>query len=178
MGILKGLTLGTDTNGAGISWFRGKISLDGRPDAALPESLLGKLRPENSVNLGSTTSMGSVINTGQMYSLTAVTGHFMKENITFSESQLILANRDRFEFTIGVGDRRQGSGGDLMRRFAIATNWHGEDVTRLILTPDPFNAQRYRHTLTFMDGLLSVTDTHSGPNNYGSIRYFTVRYKG
>ncbi|EDS5484640.1 hypothetical protein HY28_005239 [Salmonella enterica subsp. enterica] len=155
---------------------KGMITLGSNDE--IPLSLRLKLEPQNSVNLGSTTSMGSVINTGQQYSLTAVTGRFMKENITFSESQLILANRDKFEFTVGVGDRRRGSVGDLMIRFAIATNWHGEDVTGLVLTPDPFNAQRYRHTLTFRDGILGITDTHSGPNNFGSIRYFTIRYKG
>ncbi|EAA8947805.1 hypothetical protein B6440_25260 [Salmonella enterica] len=139
--------------------------------------LLAKLRPENNTGLGSNTVTGTVIPTqAGSRKILWVVNTYLTDKLTEDELKTIMDNRDKFEFTIGVGDRRTS----LALRFKIATDWHGEDVTGRILTPDPtINDQNYHHTLTFSgkSGQMSVTDKHYGTNQYGSVRYFTVRYK-
>ncbi|ELD4017372.1 hypothetical protein QI600_003202 [Salmonella enterica] len=141
------------------------------------EALLQKLLPDNRTGPGSGSRQGNVIPTPvSNRPVLDIVNTYLKEKLTADELRFILDNRDRFVFTIGTGDRRA----DFSSRFSIATNWHGGDVTGLVLTPDPYNAQQYRHTLTFSasQGTMSLTDTHSGANNYGSIRYFTISGKG
>lgn len=139
--------------------------------------LLAKLRPENNTGLGSTTVPGNVLPTqAGSRTILNVVNTYLVNKLTAEELKTVLDNRDKFEFTIGVGDRRSGA----ISRFKIATNWHGEDVSKRILTPDPFNDPPYHHTLTFSGttGQMTMTDTHAGENStYGSIRYMTVRYK-
>ncbi|WP_238599653.1 hypothetical protein, partial [Pseudomonas caspiana] len=106
----------------------------------------------------------------------SVVNTYLESGLTADEADFILANADRYVMTIGVGDRRTGTA-VLGARFAIATNWSGENVSDLQLTPDPFSAGEYRHRLTLAGRALTVTDSHSGTNTYGSIRYFTVEPK-
>ncbi|HFW4208295.1 TPA: hypothetical protein ACIBOM_001238 [Salmonella enterica subsp. enterica serovar Reading] len=139
--------------------------------------LLAKLRPENSTGLGSGTAQGNVVPTQAASRIILnVVNTYLVNKLTADELKIILDHRDKFEFTIGVGDRRDG----VKSRFRIATNWHGEDVSKRILTPDPFNDPPYHHTLTFSGttGQMTMTDDHAGsPSTYGSIRYMTVRKK-
>ncbi|EAT1856517.1 hypothetical protein PRB20_000043 [Salmonella enterica] len=139
--------------------------------------MLAKLRPENSTGLGSGTVQGNVVPTQAASRIILnVVNTYLVNKLTADELKIILDHRDKFEFTVGVGDRRSG----VKSRFRIATNWHGEDVSKRILTPDPFNDPPYHHTLTFSGttGQMTMTDDHVGsPSTYGSIRYMTVRYK-
>ncbi|MFI7783599.1 hypothetical protein EN46_07450 [Citrobacter amalonaticus] len=139
--------------------------------------LLAKLRPENSTGLGNGSVLGNVVPTqaGSRIILNVVNTYLVNK-LTADEMKTILDNRDKFEFTVGVGDRRGGA----KSRFKIATNWHGEDTNSRVLTPDPFNDPLYHHTLTFSGttGLMTMTDDHAGGSStWGSIRYMTVRYK-
>ncbi|HAF8817589.1 TPA: hypothetical protein G5V04_003064 [Salmonella enterica] len=142
-----------------------------------PQSLLDKLKPQNNTGLGSTTVQGTVLNTqAATRTILSVANTYLTNKLTADEMALILNNRNDFTFTIGVGDRRT----DFIGRFALATNWHGEDVTRLQLRPNPTGAPEYDLRLTFSasTGTMTVTDNHVGVRNtYGSIRYFTIRQK-
>ncbi|EOV0283830.1 hypothetical protein ACOIP5_002766 [Salmonella enterica] len=149
----------------------------GTPGFSVPDALCQKLLPQNNTGLGSNTVAGTVIPTqADNRKILWVVNTYLKDKLTDDELGIILNNRDKFEFTIGVGDRRTS----LVSRFKISTDWHGEDVTGRILTPDPVTGdQNYYHTLTFSgkSGQMSVTDKHYGTNQYGSVRYFTIRYK-
>ncbi|ECT1019461.1 TPA: hypothetical protein H2A59_003106 [Salmonella enterica] len=140
-------------------------------------ALLDKLKPQNSLEPGSTTVQGTALNTqGAARTILSVANTYLTNKLTADEMALILRNRDKFTFTIGVGDRRK----DFISRFVPATNWHGEDVTNLLLRPNPPGAPEYGFTLTFSGetGTMTVTDSHVGVHNtYGSIRYFTIREK-
>ncbi|HIF2328819.1 TPA: hypothetical protein ACXZPG_004495 [Salmonella enterica] len=142
-----------------------------------PQSLLDKLKPQNNTGLGSTTVQGTVLNTQDATrTILSVANTYLTNKLTAGEMALILNNRDNFTFTIGVGDRRT----DFISRFALATNWHGEDVTNFQLRPNPAGAPEYDFRLTFSAsaGTMSVTDNHVGTHSvYGSIRYFTIRQK-
>ncbi|EAQ6130936.1 hypothetical protein AXA91_20880 [Salmonella enterica] len=139
-------------------------------------ALLDKLKPQNSAGLGSVSVQGNVLNTrtGTMPVLD-VANTYLTNKLTADELALILRNRDKFTFTIGVGDRRA----EFKSRFRIATNWHGGDADNLLLAPDPWNDPRYNFRLTFTGsaGTMKLTDTHASPDTYGSIRYFTIREK-
>lgn len=143
----------------------------------IPQPILDKLLPENNVREGSTSGQGYVLNTQDAArSLLDVANAYMTNKLTADELALILRNRDKFTFTIGVGDRRTTFKG----RFALATNWHGEDVVNLLLRPNPPGVPEYGFTLTFSgaSGTIKVVDSHVGTHNaYGSVRYFTIRKK-
>lgn len=142
----------------------------------IPESLRKKLLQQNNTGLGSTSVQGTVLNTQiATRAVLGVANTYMISKLTADELALILRNRDKFTFTIGVGDRRAA----YNSRFTIITNWHGEDVQSLLLAPDPWSAPHYNFRLTFSgnDKTLIITDSHAGPNNYGAIRYFTIRVK-
>lgn len=174
------LYTGWRISGAGINPSdNGRIIAlgSGTYDFFVPATLCQKLLPQNNTGLGSTSTQGNLLSTrGNALSVLFVVNTYLNDKLTDDELGIILNNRDKFEFAIGVGDRRTS----LVSRFKIATNWHGEDVTQRVLTPDPFNDPLYRHTLTFSGetGLMTVTDSHAGTvNTYGGIRYFTVRKK-
>lgn len=141
----------------------------------IPQSLLDKLKPQNNTGLGSTTVQGTVLNTqAATRTILSVANTYLTNKLTADEMALILSNRSQFEFIIGVGDRRP----EFKERFVLATNWHGEDVTRLQLRPNPAGAPEYDFRLTFSAsaGTMTVTDNHVGSHNtYGSLRYFAIR---
>ncbi|ELC8786483.1 hypothetical protein RJV04_000742 [Salmonella enterica] len=143
----------------------------------IPQSLLDKLTPQNNTGLGSASVQGSVLNTqAATRTILSVANTYLTNKLTADEMALILNNRNDFTFTIGVGDRRT----DFIGRFALATNWHGEDVTNFQLRPNPPGAPEYDFRLTFSAsaGTMKVTDNHFGVRNtYGSLRYFTIRKK-
>ncbi|EBQ4755637.1 hypothetical protein LE36_19320 [Salmonella enterica subsp. diarizonae] len=143
---------------------------------SVPESLRQKLLPQNNTGLGSGSVLGNVLNTRDApMPIIDVVNNWLTNKLTADELALITRNRERFTFTIGAGDRRA----EFKGRFAIATNWSGDDVDDLLLTPDPWSDQHYNFRLTFTGsaGTMKLTDTHSGLNKYGSLRYFTVREK-
>ncbi|EME5567819.1 hypothetical protein VY397_000605 [Salmonella enterica] len=141
----------------------------------IPQPILDKLKPQNNTGLGSASVQGNLLNTrASTMPVLDVVNNWLTNKLTADEMALILRNRDKFTFTIGVGDRRK----DFISRFVPATNWHGEDVTNLLLRPNPPGAPEYGFTLTFSGetGTMTVTDSHVGVHNtYGSIRYFTIR---
>ncbi|EAP6367423.1 hypothetical protein EI752_27645 [Salmonella enterica] len=154
---------------------KGMITLGS--DVVIPDSLLLKLKPQNSTGLGSTSSQGNLLLTrNNAYPLLDVVNTYLTDKLTADELKTILDNRDRFEFAIGVGDRRSG----VVGRFVIASNWHGEDVNNLLLRPNPQGAPEYDLRLTFSAeaATLTLTDNHvATPNTFGGLRYFTVRFK-
>ncbi|HGB3676233.1 TPA: hypothetical protein ACIVDA_004277 [Salmonella enterica subsp. enterica serovar Muenchen] len=141
----------------------------------IPQSLQSKLQPQNNTGLGSTGAQGIVLNTWDGdREILAIANTYLTNKLTADEMAFILSNRSQFEFIIGVGDRRA----EFKGRFALATNWHGEDVTRLQLRPNPTGAPEYDFRLTFSAsaGTMTVTDNHVGSHNtYGSLRYFAIR---
>ncbi|EEY2695523.1 hypothetical protein HFX43_004600 [Salmonella enterica] len=142
----------------------------------IPQSILDKLKPQNNTGLGSASVQGNLLNTrASTMPVLDVANTYLTNKLTADELALILRNRSRFTFTIGVGDRRA----EFKSRFRIATNWHGEDVDNLLLAPDPWNDPPYSFRMTFTGsaGTMKLTDTHASQNTYGSIRYFTVRVK-
>ncbi|HAK6117979.1 TPA: hypothetical protein H2R31_003030 [Salmonella enterica] len=149
----------------------------GGEGGGIPQSLLDKLKPQNNTGLGSTGAQGIVLNTWDGgREILAIANTYLTNKLTADEMTLILSNRSQFEFIIGVGDRRP----EFKGRFVLATNWHGEDVTRLQLRPNPAGAPEYDFRLTFSAGAgtMTVTDNHVGSHNtYGSLRYFTIRKK-
>lgn len=148
-----------------------------RLKSQLEASIGSKLVASNRVNLGSTTVAGAVLPTSTVSrTFISVINSYLREGLTAEEADFVLANSGRYVMTIGVGDRR-ASPPVLVRRFAIATNWSGDEVSNFPLTPEPFPEQAYAHCLTLSNGVLTVTDSVAGPNNYGSIRYFTVEPK-
>ncbi|EAP7663711.1 hypothetical protein ELK24_13040 [Salmonella enterica] len=139
-------------------------------------ALLDKLKPQNNTGLGSASVQGNLLNTrASTMPILDVANAYLTNKLTADELALILRNRSRFTFTIGVGDRRA----EFKSRFRIATNWHGEDVDNLLLAPDPWNDPPYSFRMTFTGsaGTMKLTDRHAGQNTYGSIRYFTIREK-
>lgn len=159
----------------GIIVGRGQLVLGSA--SRIPPSLLDKLKPQNNTGLGSTAVRGTVLNTQDAArTILSVANAYLVNKLTADEMAWILSHRDKFTFSIGVGDRRGGVEG----RFAIATNWHGEDVTRLLLRPNPPSAPEYDFRLTFSAsaGTLILTDNHvSMPDTFGGLRYFTIRQK-
>ncbi|EEH6200308.1 hypothetical protein G8935_001568 [Salmonella enterica] len=157
-----------------ISPVSGAAVIGGR-NPVIPATLLDKLKPQNSAGLGSVSVQGYVLNTQDAArSLLDVANAYMTNKLTADDLALILRNRDKFTFTVGVGDRRATFKG----RFALATNWHGEDAVNLLLRPNPPGVPEYGFTLTFSgaSGTIKVTDSHVGTHNtYGAIRYFTIR---
>lgn len=149
----------------------------GESVAVFSQDTLNKLQPENNTGLGSNKVQGNVIPTRVNRSLLDVANTYLTSKLTADELALILAHRDRFDFTIGTGDRRPQA--DLVARFAIADNWRGEDAEGVVLTPDPYGPQPHRPTLTWSaaGGMLKLTDSHAGQNLYCSIRYFTIRMR-
>ncbi|EAQ6132049.1 hypothetical protein AXA88_25390 [Salmonella enterica] len=139
--------------------------------------LLEKLKLQNNTGLGSTTVQGTALNTqAAARTILSVANTYLVNKLTADEMALILNNRDKFTFTIGVGDRRA----DFISRFVLATNWHGEDVTNFQLRPNPAGAPEYDFRLGFIGstGEITVVDNHVGSHSvYGSIRYFTIRQK-
>lgn len=141
----------------------------------IPGALLLKLKPQNSTGLGSSSVLGKITGTqaATRHILDAV-NTYLKTPLTADEMALILANRNKFEFTIGTGDRREVFTG----RFRLITNWHGEDVNNLLLTPEPWDdwpAYGFRLTFSGTTGMMTLTDVHASGNTYGAIRYLTVR---
>ncbi|EBA1653527.1 hypothetical protein L1O59_004640 [Salmonella enterica] len=139
-------------------------------------ALLDKLKPQNNTGLGSASVQGNLLNTrASTMPILDVANTYLTNKLTADELALILRNRSRFTFTIGVGDRRA----EFKSRFKIVTNWHGEDVDNHLLAPDPWNNPPYSFRLTFTGsaGTMKLTDRHASPNTYGSIRYFTIREK-
>ncbi|EHL2884859.1 hypothetical protein KDH02_002548 [Salmonella enterica] len=157
-----------------ISPVSGAAVIGGR-NPVIPATLLDKLKPQNSAGLGSVSVQGYALNTQDAArSLLDVVNTYLTNKLTADELALILRNRDKFTFTIGVGDRRA----EFKGRFAQATNWHGEDVNNFQLRPNPAGAPEYDFRLTFSgaSGTIKVTDNHVGTRNtYGAIRYFTIR---
>ncbi|EAS8628830.1 hypothetical protein SOP30_003593 [Salmonella enterica] len=154
---------------------KGMITLGS--DVVIPDSLLLKLKPQNSTGLGSPTVLGNTTNTQiPERRILNVVNTYLKTPLTDEELKLILANRYKFEFTIGTGDRREV----LKERFRLTTNWHGEDVTNLLLSPEPWDGwPPYDFTLNFSGrtGSMKLTDSHASGNTYGAIRYLTIRVK-
>ncbi|EJA8582497.1 hypothetical protein MU232_002088 [Salmonella enterica] len=154
---------------------KGMITLGS--DVVIPDSLLLKLKPQNSTGLGSPTVLGNTTNTQlPERRILNVVNTYLKTPLTDDELKLILANRYKFEFTIGTGDRREV----LKERFRLTTNWHGEDVTNLLLSPEPWDGwPPYLFSFSFSGrtGEMSLTDSHSSGNTYGAIRYLTIRVK-
>ncbi|EGF4127695.1 TPA: hypothetical protein ACIT51_000087 [Salmonella enterica subsp. enterica serovar Java] len=159
----------------GIIVGRGQLVLGSA--SRTPPSLLDKLKPQNNTGLGSASVQGNVLNTQDATrTILSVANTYLTNKLTADEMALILNNQGKFTFSIGVGDRRT----DFISRFALATNWHGEDVTNFQLRPNPAGAPEYDFRLTFSAsaGTMSVTDNHVGTHSvYGSIRYFTIRQK-
>ncbi|EEL2518409.1 hypothetical protein G9I05_004352 [Salmonella enterica] len=168
--------LGEKNNTPGLILQRGYIMLGDGADV-IPQPLLDKLTPQNNTGLGSASVQGTVLNTQDATrTILSVANTYLTNKLTADEMAFILSNRSQFEFIIGVGDRRA----EFKGRFALATNWHGEDVTRLQLRPNPTGAPEYDLRLTFSasTGTMTVTDNHVGVRNtYGSLRYFTIRKK-
>ncbi|EPI4879941.1 hypothetical protein ACWH6B_001737 [Salmonella enterica subsp. enterica serovar Newport] len=176
MGITVTNWFGQSTAVTGIKpVYHAVVMGEGAP--MFSKELLDKLLPENNAREGSTSGQGYVLNTQDAArSLLDVANAYMTNKLTADELALILRNRDKFTFTIGVGDRRATFKG----RFAQATNWHGEDVVNLLLRPNPPGVPEYGFTLTFSgaSGTIKVVDSHVGTHNaYGSVRYFTIRKK-
>ncbi|EEN5587743.1 hypothetical protein [Salmonella enterica] len=149
----------------------------GENESSVPDSIKVKLNPQNSTGLGSTTAQGIVLNTqAAARTILNVVNTYLTDKLTADEMAWILSHRDKFTFSIGVGDRRT----EFISRFALATNWHGEDVTNFQLRPNPAGAPEYDLRLTFSAsaGTMTVTDNHVGTRNtYGSLRYFAIRMK-
>ncbi|MEI7487865.1 MAG: hypothetical protein WCJ72_10740 [Chryseobacterium sp.] len=82
--------------------------------------LLNKLNASNRKNLGSTSSLGAVINTqSASRSLLSVINTYLTVPITQAELDIILSNRTDFKFTIGYGDRRNIPTGSVPRTVSI-----------------------------------------------------------
>ncbi|HFW3088621.1 TPA: hypothetical protein ACIBE3_002158 [Salmonella enterica subsp. enterica serovar Reading] len=149
--------------------------IGGAGKLTIPHAIQDKLQPKNNTGLGSTTAQGAVLNTqAAARTILNVVNTYLTDKLTADEMAWILSHRDKFTFSIGVGDRRT----EFISRFALATNWHGEDVTRLQLRPNPTGAPEYDLRLTFSAsaGTMTVTDNHVGVRNtYGSLRYFAIR---
>ncbi|EDY1994211.1 hypothetical protein JYL57_001450 [Salmonella enterica subsp. enterica serovar Typhimurium] len=164
---------------AGIVLHRGRIVFGSArgEGGGIPQSILDKLKPQNNTGLGSTTAQGTVLNTqAATRTILSVANTYLTNKLTADEMAFILSNRSQFEFIIGVGDRRA----EFKGRFALATNWRGEDVTNFQLRPNPAGAPEYDFRLTFSAsaGTMTVTDNHVGTRNtYGSLRYFTIRQR-
>lgn len=167
--------IGFNTNPVKGLYIKGMIVLGA--NEIIPETLLLKLKPQNNTGLGSDSVRGNVLPTrNSAFPLLEVVNTYLTDKLTEDELKIILNNRDKFEFAIGVGDRRPG----FIPRFVVAQDWHGEDVSDLQLIPDPPNSPTYNFRLSFSadTGMLTLTDSHfSTANTYGSLRYFTVRVK-
>ena len=155
----------------------GTLVLGNLPSAfVVPAGLRKKLQPANRTGLGSTTVGGNVIITQWgARSILSVVNTYLQEPLTDSELSFILQHRKHFVFTAGMGDRRE----NFCWRFGIMTNWHGEDVKDLLMQPWVYSAQHYNFRLTFDGerGQMTLTDSHSGDNNWGSLRYLTIEMK-
>ncbi|EHK2735186.1 hypothetical protein J9K13_002714 [Salmonella enterica] len=149
----------------------------GENESSVPDSIKVKLNPQNNTGLGSTSAQGVVLYTfDTARTILGTANTYLTDKLTDDEMAWILSHRDKFTFTIGVGDRRT----EFISRFVLATNWHGEDVTRFQLRPNPSGAPEYDFRLTFSasTGTMTVTDNHVGTHNaYGSLRYFAIRMK-
>lgn len=154
---------------------KGMITLGA--DDEIPWSLRLKLEPQNSTGLGSPSVPGNPVNTQlPERRILDVVNTYLKTPLASDELNLILTKRDKFEFTIGVGDRREV----LKERFTLITNWHGEDITNLLLKPEPWDGRPpYQFRLSFFGttGMMHLTDSHAGGNTYGAMRYLTIRVK-
>ncbi|HAG0018063.1 TPA: hypothetical protein G8O67_005498 [Salmonella enterica] len=139
--------------------------------------LLDKLTPQNNTGLGTSTSLGDAWHTTPTeVSILDVVNRYLVNPLTAVEMKYILAHPEKFTFEMGAGDRREA----FKSRIVEVDNWHGEDVTGLVLTPNPANAPAYKFSLTFsaVTGMMKLTDGHAGqPNTYGALRYLTVRAK-
>ncbi|EGT7582568.1 hypothetical protein JE599_001887 [Salmonella enterica] len=149
----------------------------GENESSVPDSIKVKLNPQNDTGLGSVSVQGTVLNT-QTTSRTilSVANTYLANKLTADEMAWILSHRDKFTFSIGVGDRRA----NFIARFVVATNWHGEDVNNFLLRPNPSGVPEYNLRLTFSAsaGTMTVTDNHvSVRNTYGGIRYFAIGVK-
>ncbi|EOC0700167.1 hypothetical protein ACIU3Q_003238 [Salmonella enterica subsp. enterica serovar Kokomlemle] len=144
---------------------------------SVPESLRQKLLPENNIGLGSESVLGAFVPTGNVNrNIWEVANLWLTNKLTYDDWLIIKDNRDRFTFTIGVGDRREA----FKSRIVEVNNWHGEDADDLILTPNPAGAPAYNFKLYFkvFSAAIVLTDSHAGqPNTYGALRYLTVRMK-
>ncbi|EIO8740619.1 hypothetical protein LRG41_003200 [Salmonella enterica] len=149
--------------------------IGGTGKVTIPRAIQDKLQPQNNTGLGSTTLQGNVLNTqGATRTIISVANTYLTNKLTADEMAWILSHRDKFTVSTGVGDRRK----EFISRFALATNWHGEDVTNFQLRPNPAGAPEYDLRLTFSAsaGTMTVTDNHVGTRNtYGSLRYFVIR---
>lgn len=137
-------------------------------------ALLDKLKPANNTGLGSSSVQGNLVYTrASERSFLEVVNSYLRNDLTADELTLILNHREKFDFRMGVGDRRD----DFNERFSLVTNWRGEDVQNFLLAPDPWSDPHYNFRLTFSadTGMIIFTDSHSGVNMYGSMRYFTIR---
>ncbi|EAB6033909.1 hypothetical protein FKH18_25070 [Salmonella enterica] len=154
---------------------KGMITLGANEE--IPRTLLLKLEPQNSTGLGSSSVLGNQITTQPAERrILDVVNTWLKTPLPREELNLILTKRDKFEFTIGTGDRRPGGVG----RFRLITNWQGEDVTNLLLRPEPWDGwppYQFRLSFSGATGMMSLTDSHAGGNMYGAMRYLTIRVK-
>ena len=170
------ITLGGEQDGTVL--VPGRLIIGG--GAYYPSGQLGsirrKLRPENRVNLGSVTELGVVFPTGTTHSILEVINGYLKDSLTVDELSFILEHREKFVFSLGVGDRRDSAA--LVPRFTYVDNWHGDDVTDFVLLPEVYSRQAYRHRLWFdgTAGTIRMTDEHSGGGSrYGSLRALVIR---
>ncbi|BDO94924.1 TPA: hypothetical protein OCF48_004059 [Escherichia coli] len=170
------ITLGGEQDGTVL--VPGRLIIGG--GAYYPSGPLGsirrKLRPENRVNLGSVTELGVVFPTGTTHSILEVINGYLKDSLTVDELSFILEHREKFVFSLGVGDRRDSAA--LVPRFTYVDNWHGDDVTDFVLLPEVYSRQAYRHRLWFdgTAGTIRMTDEHSGGGSrYGSLRALVIR---
>ncbi|EHB4542244.1 hypothetical protein JX130_005135 [Escherichia coli] len=170
------ITLGGEQDGTVL--VPGRLIIGG--GAYYPSGPLGsirrKLRPENRVNLGSVTELGVVFPTGTTHSILEVINGYLKDSLTVDELSFILEHREKFVFSLGVGDRRDSAA--LVPRFTYVDNWHGDDVTDFVLLPEVYSRQSYRHRLWFdgTAGTIRMTDEHSGGGSrYGSLRALVIR---
>jgi hypothetical protein len=129
----------------------------------------------NRANLGSTSVMGTVFDTGtSTYSIKEVLNAYLATALTDDEWEFLMNNLSDYTWSIGVGERRS----PLVARFAIANNWSGAAVNNLTLTPE-VSGWSYLHTLTvnWTAKTMVITDNPYQGVNYGSMRYLTVTPK-
>ncbi|EDX0372083.1 hypothetical protein GTL21_002750 [Salmonella enterica] len=129
--------LGILPEAPGLILQGGGFSLGAGSMTQIPSSLLDKLKLQNNTGLGSASVQGKILNTrDNTMPVLDVVNTWLTNKLTADELAIILRNRSRFTFTIGVGDRRA----EFKGRFRIATNWHGEDADNFLLAPDPWGA--------------------------------------
>ncbi|EAP7666369.1 hypothetical protein CDJ04_25425 [Salmonella enterica] len=97
----------------------------------IPQPILDKLKPQNNTGLGSASGQGNLLNTrASTMPILYVVNNWLTNKLAADELALILRNRSRFSFTIGVGDRRASLkvGSELPRtgtlKMLTTSCWH------------------------------------------------------